>query len=1093
MKRILSAVVSLLPFVCWSEEESSQLSYQKLLPDFNKMTPELESLGSFGDYGISEYTGSPEINIPLLSVGSRDISVPINLSYDASGIRVDQDATFVGLGWNLSYGGCITHIVCGKDDFNPGYRDYRDDTLYTFIDSLAFNRQEFPYSGNVHLEECGSEVFRIFNNLSKGYSTPDYYQANFCGHSVCFLIDPIANKPVIIGDNSSKYDIEYVQGLNKEPYSFKIVDDQGVSYMFSAYTERANKYDVYYLEEIQGLYGDSVAFTYRQIGTSYQLHRASFFQSKGKQYENSIILDRIQSEFLDIRSSVGNEYFSQRTYIDKITTAKEIVSFSYEARDDIRGEERLKSITVNSKNGNVETHSIRFEYGYFKEDKMGEGTVSEAQYGTTNQASYIPKRLKLTKLQVDSQKYEFEYHNEDQFLPYKTSLSQDYWGYYNGVNNGRDFVSSPLYKMTGNKLVQCVKIGEANRYSSEQKCQIGVLEKIKFPTGGYSKFEYEPHYFSDPDGYLYYEADAAESCFKESITLGAVAVESHENVTNKSISFEITEDVPDALFEIGCQSSDNGVTNASVKIEGNGFILNLYTDSRQTHLSRNVYQDLRPGTYHVEVNVNKNSKPGSAIASVRVSCKKLRQYPINLNIESNSQKGGESMGAGLRIRNIKKYDSDNKYLGETRYEYQGGKLLIPTTRAELLEVMVFSHPTTILGTGEGYPIWCRFYFCGSSSSYSPYCSIGRPTIGYSFVKKTIVNADNEEEKRMEMKFINEGYTIFNKDIFYYLNYDKNGKMKEQTVYIDQTHKSITNYYYETKLLEKSYFLTATPLFVEDPQLYYSTVLFGKSPFGFDYKFNMFPKFNYWTTLFKTVETQYINDEALPSVITIYGYNDFNYKTSSVCTFQNNLSKTTISYYPNDSISVGSADLTSRHCLSRLTGEESFINDQYIGGAKIDFKMHRGYPVAEKQISFTSTKVPIEEMEVTDYDDYGNIREYKTKDGIYTTIIWSYNHLYPVLQVVGTQYKDIKGYVTSLESAKTLSKTTLVTAHSNISGVGGIVTAYLYDAWYGVSDIIAPNKKITHYDRDSQGRLSAIRENDSNGPVIQSFFYKYLTQ
>ena len=44
------------------------------------------------------------------------VYLEVELYYDASGIKVEQNATFVGLGWNLSYGGSINHVVRGHDD-----------------------------------------------------------------------------------------------------------------------------------------------------------------------------------------------------------------------------------------------------------------------------------------------------------------------------------------------------------------------------------------------------------------------------------------------------------------------------------------------------------------------------------------------------------------------------------------------------------------------------------------------------------------------------------------------------------------------------------------------------------------------------------------------------------------------------------------------------------------------------------------------------------------------------------------------------------------------------------------------------------------
>lgn len=120
-QRSCKNILCLLFVVCcnvqFSFSQENSLSIDKLLPDFNHLTPEAASLGKYGTIAMTEYTGTPNIRIPLLEVKSGDVSYPIELYYDASGIKVEQNATFVGLGWNLSCGGYIKHIVCGRDDF----------------------------------------------------------------------------------------------------------------------------------------------------------------------------------------------------------------------------------------------------------------------------------------------------------------------------------------------------------------------------------------------------------------------------------------------------------------------------------------------------------------------------------------------------------------------------------------------------------------------------------------------------------------------------------------------------------------------------------------------------------------------------------------------------------------------------------------------------------------------------------------------------------------------------------------------------------------------------------------------------------------
>ena len=62
---------------------------------------------------VDLFTGDFQYNIPLLDIEG----YPINLSYNSQ-IRMDQEASWVGLGWNLNPGS-IARVVNGlPDDFN---------------------------------------------------------------------------------------------------------------------------------------------------------------------------------------------------------------------------------------------------------------------------------------------------------------------------------------------------------------------------------------------------------------------------------------------------------------------------------------------------------------------------------------------------------------------------------------------------------------------------------------------------------------------------------------------------------------------------------------------------------------------------------------------------------------------------------------------------------------------------------------------------------------------------------------------------------------------------------------------------------------
>lgn len=79
--------------------------YRSNLPSYIPSSPTVSSLTTYADYPVSHYTGVPDISIPLYEINIDNYKLPISLSYHASGIRVNQEASWVGLGWALNAGG----------------------------------------------------------------------------------------------------------------------------------------------------------------------------------------------------------------------------------------------------------------------------------------------------------------------------------------------------------------------------------------------------------------------------------------------------------------------------------------------------------------------------------------------------------------------------------------------------------------------------------------------------------------------------------------------------------------------------------------------------------------------------------------------------------------------------------------------------------------------------------------------------------------------------------------------------------------------------------------------------------------------------
>ena len=100
----------------------SQDSY----PDEAFATPEsvrelLTALGagkqdnlSYKECSVDYPTGAANISFPLLSIGTKDVELNIGLGYNTSGLRANQKAGYLGLGWTLTGLPRITRQITGS-------------------------------------------------------------------------------------------------------------------------------------------------------------------------------------------------------------------------------------------------------------------------------------------------------------------------------------------------------------------------------------------------------------------------------------------------------------------------------------------------------------------------------------------------------------------------------------------------------------------------------------------------------------------------------------------------------------------------------------------------------------------------------------------------------------------------------------------------------------------------------------------------------------------------------------------------------------------------------------------------------------------
>gem|GEM_PF-1268552 len=242
-------------------------------------SPEAAAMKEHVDVPVNMYAGIPQMSVPIHGIQGREITVPITLSYHANGIRVAEEASWVGLGWNLSAGGMITREIRDNDDF--GGKSFYDDSstrshpyknqldrlpkdpsqggtnsfLFhpwnietqegTFLTARLENCDPFQSSceyesvsqGIINKTEFCPELGPYLTTGLPGEgerkidTEPDLFTFSFGGYSGKFLFDKKELKYVPLSGTAIKIEIKYATADLSEPH-WEITTPDGMIYTF---------------------------------------------------------------------------------------------------------------------------------------------------------------------------------------------------------------------------------------------------------------------------------------------------------------------------------------------------------------------------------------------------------------------------------------------------------------------------------------------------------------------------------------------------------------------------------------------------------------------------------------------------------------------------------------------------------------------------------------------------------------------------------------------------------------------------------------------------------------------------------------------
>ncbi len=591
------------------------------LPNVIPPSPTVANLMKFEEVPVDTYSGQPNISIPLYAKKlDGGLGFSASLSYNTSGVKIDERSGWAGTGWSLFAGGVISRTVMGIHDeakevnvigdampgdvgsFHSGFYDqvkYLNNTnsgngLTSIIDSGYQKLQEFWWNTTY-----GAQTFDY---------QPDLFQFNFMGYSGRFMIvnDNGILKPKLL---SSSQKIKIELGYDNSTFnltSFTITTPNGYQFIFgddAVETTRtygrksgSSQSGADILDDINS-YKESVynsswhlttikspsnfnvcTFQYNDVSVNYKSHVTT---QKAKLKTFSTVFNHFRSSDADDGNGDYNASFLPPASISNWNVL-------------FVNTKRLKE--VNFRDGSKVIFKIK--NGHPEQDNSTGCTLDKIEVYNVNNSKNkefvfnyktTPKsRLFLTSIaenvETKSLSYNLTYNNEDA-LPGYGSLEKDRWGYYKYrelIATGLQFTQSDLSSGAGSVTT-------------------GVLKGITYPTGGSKEFTFEPHEFSFLGNVLVDPKDIDEN-YQEVTGINPTTLR-HSPINpglGNSTSIQIPNDTEVTLYLSNLSGTDRDINSHYLEfVPTNSSLNSVYIQNLK---DSPVKVSLKQGTYQVRLN-----------------------------------------------------------------------------------------------------------------------------------------------------------------------------------------------------------------------------------------------------------------------------------------------------------------------------------------------------------------------------------------------------------------------------------------------------------------------------------------------------------
>lgn len=452
MKKII------LLFGCISSFLSkAQAGANKPLDNENNKTLNFEK-----EFGIDLYTGSVNISIPLQQLKEDNLSLDLNLNYDATGVLVNNVSGIVGQNWYLNAGGSITRKIKGMSFDELTYLSNQGEVFHqpgtggqlSTQKGFFYNRQYLnnnEWDGTVNMNNMLGRASSVSGRWRMD-TEPDIFYFNFFGKSGYFFMGHDGNWKVSSKDNMKViYDettdlvnptdgIKFIVGNPPEvskTYQRKsigrltLIDDKGIKYIFGDNDVKSMEINLGSNYDTDILWPYVMKWNLKKVLDANDKLLYTFTYDTEKSFITNLLVESpFETSSTNVGSSNGtqgyqsfyasnganffhlyreNGYFYKPSYLKRITVSNGTsVDFLYTEKDNIRYT-RSGNVLLNPTNNISEWHNRPWLNEEIRNLYTDEIPVSNAY----KSIRYVLSEIKVNFLNSPINKFNFQYSNAD--------------------------------------------------------------------------------------------------------------------------------------------------------------------------------------------------------------------------------------------------------------------------------------------------------------------------------------------------------------------------------------------------------------------------------------------------------------------------------------------------------------------------------------------------------------------------------------------------------------------------------------------------------------------------------------------------------